>query len=195
MESLKKVSEDCEVRRRVSSAPRRFELTVETEALSFNHLVQVDTMFIHGCPIVHMVDKETHFCAASFLRSQPSKELWKTIQRMWSLVHLGPPNYLVVDQRSAYTSKEMRPCTEEMGVRLHEAPIEPPGSIGMLTQYHAPLRLAYERVRINAYRQNSDEECLQLAAFAINCTAGPDGLCLIPLVFGAVPRPARAMSA
>lgn len=57
---------------------------------------------------------------------------------MWSFVYLGPPNFLVVEQRSAYTSKEMSETVEAFGVSLEEAPIDAPGEIGVVKRYHGP---------------------------------------------------------
>lgn len=52
---------------------RRFKLTIGANVLRLNHVTQIDTMFIHNRPILHMVDTETHIFAASILRSQSTK--------------------------------------------------------------------------------------------------------------------------
>lgn len=104
-------------------------------------------MLIDNLPVFHMVEEATHFSAASFLRSQSAKDIWKTIQLMWSLTYLGPPDYLSVDQVSAYISKEMRESVEAHGVMILEAPIKSPGTIGVVERYHAPLRAAYGNIR------------------------------------------------
>lgn len=48
-------------------------LTVGADELIFNHSVQIDTMFMTGKPVLHMVDMDTHFGAATFLLSQSIK--------------------------------------------------------------------------------------------------------------------------
>ena len=75
---------------------------------------------------------------------------------------------------------------------MEEAPIENPGSIGLVERYHAPLRKAYVKLRETLSRTNAtDQECLQAAVYAANATIGPEGLCPMLLVFGALPRPAQ----
>lgn len=185
------IAEECKPCMTHAKAPRRFKLTVGTGNLRFNHSVQVDTMFIRGKPVLHMVDLATHFCAAAFLKNQSTNSIWKTIQGLWNLVYVGPPDHLSVDQGTKYVSKEMRENLAAEGVTLHEAPVENPGTIGTVERYHAPLRSAYNKIRMELSKETSDIECLRMAVFAVNSTMGPAGLCPILLVFGVIPRPAR----
>lgn len=89
----------------------------------------------------------------------------------------------------------MREAAEAASMKLDEAPIESLESIGMFERYHAPLRLAYSRIQMDCDRHVSDQECLELAVFAINCTVEPACLCPILLVYRAVPRPERTTPA
>lgn len=89
----------------------------------FNHSVQVDTMFLLVKPVLHMIDMATHFSAATLLRSQSAKEIWPTIQSLWSLVYIGPPDHLTVDQGTSYVRKEMRSNLDTARVTLHEAAV------------------------------------------------------------------------
>lgn len=105
---------------------------------------------------------------------------------------MGPPDFLSIDQGSGYVSKEFRSKAEAAGIRLSEAPIENPGSIGIVERYHAPLRRAYQKIWKSLDRaEASDVECLKMAVYANNSTIGSEGLCPILLVYGALPRPAR----
>ena len=105
---------------------------------------------------------------------------------------MGPPDFLAVDQGSAYISKETNSNMEAAGIILEEAPIENPGSIGVVERYHAPLKKAYLKLRQTLQKgDTSDAECLQMAVYAANATIGPEGLCPMLLVFVAFPRPAR----
>lgn len=146
-----------------AASPQRFKLTVGMEDLRFNYSVQVDTMFLHGLPVFHMVDAATHFCAASFLRTQATSYIWKKIQIICTLVYLGPPDYLNVDQGSSYVSKEMISNLEESGTKLKEAPVENPGTIGVFERYYAPLRSSYTKIRTDMDKTTSDSECLRMA--------------------------------
>lgn len=63
-------------------------------------------MLILGKAVFHIIDISTHFWAAGFLKSQRTEAIWKKIQTLWSLVFMGPPDHLSVDQRTDYVSKE-----------------------------------------------------------------------------------------
>lgn len=79
------------------------------------------------------------------------------------------------------------------GVTLHKAAVENPGTIGTVERYNAPLIEAFPKLRSDLGSVTTDRHCLQLAVFAVNATIGPEGLCPMLLVFGALPRPARRM--
>lgn len=105
-----------------------------------------------------MVEEATKYAAANFLRSQSAMDTWKEIQYMWMLVLLGPPDLLAVDKGSAYVLDEMMPNCEADGIRLREESIETPGKIGQVERYHDPLRDAYERIRTDLDRDNTNAE-------------------------------------
>lgn len=79
----------------------------------------------------------------------------------------------------------------EAGVQLLEAPIEGPNYMIRVERYHAPLRVAFNKIRTELRSEVQDYECLNLSVYANNFTVGPK--CLFPtlLVFGAFPRPIR----
>ena len=191
-EAVTKIASDCKVCLRNSTTPRRFKLTTGTDDFRFNHRVIVDTMYIDGRAVIHIIDECTHFVAAEFLKSQSTEEIWKAITRLWLLTYMGPPDFLAVDQGSGYVSKEMKENVSAQGITLEEAPIETPGAIGVVERYHAPLRSAYTKIRQTLSKgDTNDHECLKMAVYANNSTMGPEGLCPMLLVFGALPRPAR----
>lgn len=110
---------------------------------------------------------------------------------MWILSYLGPPDLITVDQGSSYVSKEMRSKCEASGIRLLEAPIENPGSIGMVERYHAPLRASFNKIKEDIGADITDKQALEMDVYTINATIGPEGLCPSLLVYGAIPLPAR----
>ena len=193
--AIKNIAQDCKICAVRSAAPRRFKITIGTADLRFNHEVQVDTMWIMGKPVVHMVDVATHFTAARFIRKQSSAEVWKAIRRMWTLLYCGPPDYLAVDQGSNYISSEFKDAARQDGIKIREAPIETPGSIGIVERYHTPLRRAYLTIRESFDKTTTNDDCLLMATFSVNNVIGPEGLCPMLLVYGALPRPARATPA
>lgn len=64
--AIKKLGSSCAICNTHAPAPRRFKLTVGTNDLRFNHIVQVDTMFIENRPVLHMVDTATHLCSCIY---------------------------------------------------------------------------------------------------------------------------------
>lgn len=83
-------------------------------------------MFINNRPVIHLVDEDTHFSLAAFLKSQSASEIWKAILRLWVHAYMGPPDHLAVDQGSAYVSREMKAALKSSGVKIEEDPIENP---------------------------------------------------------------------
>lgn len=193
---MERLADNCRTCRDHASAPRRFKLTVGSDELSFNHRILLDTMFIDGRPVIHIIDEGTHYSAAGFLKSQTADAVWRVILNLWTLTYLGPPDFLSVYQGSNYISKEFRSKAEAQGISIDEAPIETPGAIGLVERYHAPLRSSYRKIRSSMSNQEaSDNECLRMATYAINSTMGTEGLVPILLVFGALPRPVRTSAA
>lgn len=85
-------------------------------------------MWIEGMPVVHMVDKATHFCAARCVGRQTVTDIWKSIRLMWTFLYFGPPDYLDMDQGSNYKSREFKAGAAAEGIIMLEAPIETRGN-------------------------------------------------------------------
>lgn len=96
-------------------------------------------MFLPNIAVIHMVENSTQFCAAQFLKSHSSKDIWKSILWQWVLKYSSPPDYLHVDQESGFISWEMAENAETAGISIREAKIETPRNIGAVKRYHAPL--------------------------------------------------------
>lgn len=156
---LRAIAAQCKTCARHAASPRRFKLTVQTDDLRFNHTVYLDTIFIDRKPVLNIVDLATHFCADGFLRAQKTKEIWRQIQQLWSLTYAGPPDYLFIDQGSAYVSAEMRKTVSAAVTELMEAPVETPGRIGVVERYHAPLRVAYQKLREELPHDHTNHDC------------------------------------
>lgn len=138
--SHKKLQDSCDTCKVKTAKTRHFKLTVGSDDFSFNHCLQADHMFLNAGPVLHVNHEATHCFATIFLLNQSSKEIWKSLQSLWFLPHLGPSDHLKFYHGSAYTSTEMRINVPTTVMALLEAPIYSPGSIGVVERYHAPLR-------------------------------------------------------
>lgn len=146
-------------------------------------------------PVIHKADEAKHLCAAAILRKQSTKKLRNVVKHIWNLSNIGPPDFLVFDQGTAYTSNEMRESLLAHGAQLDKAFFKKPVAIGAVERYHALLRLAYEHVPAESDKRTTDQKFLDIAVFSLNWTVSPGGLCAALLVFGAVPRLAKMVPA
>lgn len=81
---------------------------------------------------------------------------------MLSLVYMGPTDIISIKKGANFVSAEMRNNCKAAGVVLREAPIETAGSIRTVERNHAPLCLAFERIRMGSGREKSDGECVKI---------------------------------
>lgn len=188
VEAVKEITHACTICATHAKRPRRFKLTVGTDDLRFNHVIAVDIMFLRGRPTLHIVDEATHFNQAKFLTNHKSMTVWKAILRAWIRTYSGPPDFIRVDQGSNLVSSEFLDCADAEGISVLPAPVESPNTMTHVERYHAPLRVAYEKIRDSLPRSESDDECLEMAVKSVNDTIGPEGLCPTLLVFGIIPR-------
>lgn len=84
IDELENTKNDYKVCQRILIAPRRFVFSVAIARLRFGGWVQVDMMFFKAHPVIYMVDKATHLCAASFLRNQSRKKFETNTAHMFA---------------------------------------------------------------------------------------------------------------
>lgn len=133
-------------------------------------------MFLLGNKVLHIVDIATNFCAAYLLRLKTTDQIWRTAQNLWTMAYIGPSDYLSVDKGSSYISQEMKENVEASGMTLKEAQIETKGAIGTVERYHAPLQAAFKKNLKYMKKDISENECLKMATFPVNCNIGPERL-------------------
>ena len=85
-------------------------------------------MFIDKKPILHVVDRGTHFSAAEFLPGEGVTDIW---------------NMFIKCLLSVYTAKDLTRCCQEFGIVMKPTPIESHNSLSVGERYHAPLRRVY----------------------------------------------------
>ena len=94
---------------------------------------------------------------------------------------------ITYDARKNFVSNEFRQYASVLGISTKSVPVEAHNSIGIVERYHGPIRRAYQIIATEMPDLNKDI-ALQMAFKAINDSAGPDGLVLTLLVFGAYLR-------
>lgn len=91
---------------------------MRANGLRLNHTVQIETMFIKSKKVWHGADVTTHFCSAACLRRITTTDIWRQIRTMWIFLYTGPPEFLNVDQGSAYNSHHMKWNLARKGSRI-----------------------------------------------------------------------------
>lgn len=184
--TLEYLTKYCHYCQKHGRSPGRFRFTLR-EDVNFNYCIVVDVMYIHGSPVLHIVDEGTRFQAGRFLQNTTAKHTWDVLRMCWIDTYLGPPDLITHDAGKNFISKEFKEYTTTMGISTKAVPVEAHNSIGMGERYHGPLRRIYQIITVEL--PGIDKEmALQMSFKAINDTAGPDGLVPTLLVFGAYPR-------
>lgn len=213
LESIQARCKECQY---LAPKPYVVKVAVPHEDFIFNSEVVVDIMYIQGKSVLHVVDRATHFQAARFLQDDSTESIWRTFMQMWVLVYLGAPDNLRHDQGTQFVSPRFQKMAAEAGITCRPVGIEAPNAMGVGERYHAPLRKTFMKLQ-ESYgmkpldemveelprgpgrpRKNArkitrpvgvkDEYLLDISIMCINSTVGPEGICPILLVFGAMPK-------
>jgi len=98
---------------------------------------------------------------------------WNTLRAMWIDMYVSPPDTLITDAGTNFTSKEFVGNANSMAIEVEEVPAEAHQSIGKVERYHAMIRRGYEVISEHLRRSNvnnSLSEVLQMAVKAVNNT-------------------------
>lgn len=217
---LKDIQERCKECQYMAPKPYIMKLSVPYEDVVFNSEVVIDIMYIQGAPVLHVVDRATHFQAARFLNVVSSKEIWQKFMEMWVLAYLGAPDNIRHDQGSQFKGAEFQAMAAESGIRTRPIGFEAANAMGVGERYHGPLRRTFLKLQ-SSYNlkplskmtkipaigpsdrplrerwtkkmlprkvESDDKFLLAASVMAINATVGPEGICPVLLVFGAMPK-------
>jgi hypothetical protein len=88
-----------------------------------------------------------------------------------------------------FTATEFKQLASSMSIEVKEVLVKAHNSVGLVEQYHAPLRCAYKIMKEKLKNEHINKKIiLQMAVKAVNDSAGPDEIVSILLVFGLYPR-------
>ena len=178
---LEDISERCNTCQFSAQNPRRFTAFIP-DGIVFNRTVILDLMWIHSNPVLHVIDKDTHYSAARFLEGKSTEQVWQTFLLCWVSTYVGYPDILKADAGSVFTSRKWNKLTAEVGVAVEIAGVESSNSMGVGERYHDPLRRIYDKV-LASHPGHTKEVILALADKGMKDTLGPEGLVPSLLVF------------
>ena len=175
-EILEDLTRRCHQCQNYRHGPTRFRVSFGSEDVRFNERVMMDIMYIGTSPVLHVVDGETEFSAASFLRTASSDEIWATCLKCWATIYTGLPNRLMVDQGSAFgKSESFISIVNTANFDLQTTGIEAHSILGIGERYHQPLRNTFRKL-FDAYPSQDKTLLLQCAVKGMNDTLGPEGI-------------------
>ncbi|RWA03359.1 hypothetical protein EKO27_g11746 [Xylaria grammica] len=184
LEEIQKFCHHCQSHDR---APQRFKFSIKDDC-NFNYEVIIDAVRLADGQVLHVIDAATSFQAATFLKSMSARDAWEALCKCWINVYQGPPDYVVHDPGTNFSSEEFRNQAKIVGTQCRAMPVEAHWAIGKIERAHGPLRRTYDILKAEIGHRTEKESILQMAVKALNDTAGPNGLVPTLLVFGAYPR-------
>ena len=188
LRDLGRIERTCDLCQRLSPAPHHsFRVSLPNEDVVFNRTVCMDIMFLEGKLVLHVVDKDTKFSTAAFLRSGTADETWDRLMRIWVSVYIGFPDTIASDQGTQFQSQRWRSLLLMAGIKHKSSGVQSHNAIGAGEIYHSFLCHIYRKVR-EATPNIAPQSALMLAIKAMNDSAGPHGLVATLLVFGVMPR-------
>jgi hypothetical protein len=183
---LKDISKSCHACQVYSSKPIHFQIR-DPAAIVFNHEIQLDLMYLHGKPVLHIVDVATTFSAANFLPAQDVSSVWNTFLTGWATLYIGFPECILADQGSVFMATHWKTACELSNIHLRHTGTESHNSLGSGERFHSPLRRIYEKISLE-FPTIPEHVRLALSVKAMNDICGPEGLVPSLLVFGVLPR-------
>lgn len=103
LEILNDINKPCQICQTYSSAPLSFSVRFPDETVFYkritNHLI-----YLESDPVLHIVDKGTHFSPAKFIFSASSANIWETFVSIGINIYTEYPYLVHIDQGSAFNS-------------------------------------------------------------------------------------------
>ncbi|KAI1001275.1 hypothetical protein K3495_g6924 [Podosphaera aphanis] len=187
---LNRITEHCRYCRYCQMhgpAPQRFKFKIKDD-FNFNFAIIIDIIYLDGnTPVLHVVDEATRYQAAQFLKDVSAQTVWETLRRCWIDIYVGPPDLIIHDSGTNFTSREFQQSAATLIIRKKCVPVEAAQSVGMVERYHGPLRRAYKIVS-EELKSAAKFLKLQMAVKALNDTVGPNSLTPTLLVYGTYPK-------
>jgi hypothetical protein len=170
LEKIQKFCHHCQLH---DPAPKRFKFSIRDES-HFNYEIVIDVVRLGNRNVLHVIDADTSFQAATFLSSLSARDTWNALCRCWIYTYTGPPDHIVHDPGTNFASEEFRNSAKIMGISCEEMPVEAHWAVGKIERAHTPLRRTYDILKAEISHCTDEETILQMAIKALNDTAGPN---------------------
>jgi hypothetical protein len=184
---LEQIQKFCHFCQSYDKAPQRFKFSIKDDS-HFNYEIVIDVVRINNRNVLHVIDADTSFQAAEFLKSMSARDTWNALCKCWINTYQGPPDNIVHDPGTNFASEDFRNRAKIVGTECKQMPVETHWAVGKIERAHGPLRRTFNILRAELNSSTDDEDILQMAVKALNDTAGPNGLVPTLLVFGTYPR-------
>jgi hypothetical protein len=86
--TLQGISRECGTCQRFSKKPLCRQVSLPNDNVIFNRQVDLDILYINQKAILHMIDHDTRFAAARYVR-ESTENIWETFIQAWVLVYTG----------------------------------------------------------------------------------------------------------
>jgi hypothetical protein len=171
---IEDISKACSTCQRFTPKPLSFQASMP-KGIVFNRELAPDLMYLEKQLVIHVVDTQTHFSSALFLRRETVEMVWYAFLECWATLYPGYPDKIRTDQGTQFKSPRWKELTDATGIELILSGVESHNSIGPGERYHGPLRRIFQKVRYD-YPNLTPDISLRLAVKAMNDTMNPEGL-------------------
>jgi hypothetical protein len=96
-------------------------------------------MYINSFSLLYVVNEATRFQAARWLQNITSQHVWNTLRTCWIDSYLRPPDIIVYNAGTNFTSQEFQQSAESLAISTKEVPVEAAASMSIVERYHKPL--------------------------------------------------------
>lgn len=156
--------------------------------------LQLDIFYIDGKPVLHIVDCDTFYGSAMFVknltRNPAMAEVWEAFAHACALTYTGIPGTIQTDGCTLIDSNEFKLLLAANGIEHVLKGVESHHSNGTVENADHPLRMIFRKLK-GDFPRLKDDLVLGMARKAMNDVSGSEGLPLNMLVYGSMPR-ARA---
>lgn len=70
------------------SAPLRFKVSIPNDKILFNQMLSIDLLWLYERPVLRIIDEETGFRNASFLRSKSADDIYNAFLGCWVSIYV-----------------------------------------------------------------------------------------------------------